>query len=317
MFKEILKIIPRLETADLNRMERTLTQRFARVAKKFGGGLKKILTGGGVAGIAMVLINKIINPLKEVQDAIDRVLKQGDDLVTNAKQFGTTAGKLFKLQQVAASTGLDEDALFELIRKFQTAVAEAAADPLKPSAVRQYVGREDTAEAFFNFIQALQKIDKNQQIMVQQEVFGEKQILKMADFLQTNFADQLKELRARPSEEYTPGLERLGKMSDLADTFKARQTLEDTLNKSKIITEGMVALNDIAARKELERENERIRSYKSIQTMDQAVKQIVNLIEQGLVLITDLVTQLKVFNDLIKKIPGSKFFRGIMGGKGE
>jgi hypothetical protein len=47
MFSEILKIIPKLDSKDLANMERTLGIRFARVAKKFGGGIMSVLKGGG------------------------------------------------------------------------------------------------------------------------------------------------------------------------------------------------------------------------------------------------------------------------------
>src|SRR4051812_39877327 len=136
VFKEILQIIPRLSSSDLASMDATLSRRFSNIAKKFGKGLLATLTGGGIAGIGLGLIDKLLNPLKETQDAIDRTLKQGDDIVTYAKQFGTTSGKLYRLMQIAKSTGLDEGSFFMLLEKFQATVAEAAADPKKQTSVR-------------------------------------------------------------------------------------------------------------------------------------------------------------------------------------
>src|SRR5687767_8200002 len=107
MFSEILKIIPQLDSGDLAKLESSLSGRFTRIAKKFGKGLGSILTGGGIAGLALGLIDKLLNPLKDVQEAIDRSLKDSDDLVTNAKQFDTTAGKLAKLVALGKSTGLE------------------------------------------------------------------------------------------------------------------------------------------------------------------------------------------------------------------
>lgn len=311
MFKEILKIIPRLEVSDLNKMERSLTQRFTKIAKKFGKGLGSALAGGGIAGLALGLIDKFLNPLKETQEAIDRVLKQGDDIVTNAKQFNTTAGKLFKLTQVAKSTGLDEAGIFELIKRFQTSVAEAVADPTKQTSVRKFVGIEDTAEAFFQFIQGLQRMDKNQQLLVQQEVFGERQILKMADFLQTDFNRQLAILQARPAEQYTPSLERLGALNDLTDALEARRTLEDTIRKGNVINEGMVRSRDVQARLELERENQRIQSYKSLATISEASTRMLVVIEKGFLILSDLATKISGLSDIIKRISTSRLFKGM------
>lgn len=316
MFKEILKIIPMLENKDLNQMERNLGSRFTKIAKKFGKGLVGALAGGGIAGLAIGLIDKLLNPLKETQDAIDRVLKQGDDIVTNAKQFGTTAGKLFKLQALAKSTGLDPESLFMLVNKFQNAVAEAKADPTKQTSVRKFVGQTDTAEAFFGFIQALQKMDKSQQLLVQQEVFGEKQTLKMADFLQTNFASQLQILKARPSEQYTPGLEKLGTLNDVKDALEARRELEDVLKKSNLINPQMVMSQNARAQLELDRENTRIGSYKALASVDLGVSKITAIIEKGALDLIKVAEKASSLNDLVMKLSVSRVFKGILGSGG-
>lgn len=319
MFKEILQIIPKLSPSDLTNMERSLGSRFGKIAKKFGKGLLGALSGGGIAGIALGLVDKLLNPLKETQEAIDRVLKQGDDIVTNAKQFGTTAGKLFRLQQLAKSTGLDPQQLFVLLEKFQGTVAEAAADPNKPTSVRQFVGEKDQAEAFFNFIQSLQKMTKTQQVLVQQEVFGEKQILKMADFLQTDFGAQTKLLGGPSAEKLTPGLEKLGNLNDLKDALEARRELNDVLKKSQSINEGMVRAQDTAAKLELDKENQRIKGYENLAAISDASARITNLVDQGVVMLGGLVTKVTDLTNNVKKLTESRAVKGIMKwiGKGD
>ncbi len=318
MFKEILQIIPKLSPGDLNNMERSLTTRFGRIAKKFGKGLTASLTGGGLAGLALGLVDKLLNPLKETQEAIDRVLKQGDDLVTNARQFGTTAGRLFRLQQLAKSTGLDEGSLDVLLTKFQTAVAEAVQDPNKVTSVRQFAGEKDSAAAFFSFIQALQKMDKNQQILVQQEVFGEKQILKMAEFLQTDFGAQARLVGGPSSDKLTPGLERLAAKSDLADALEARRTLNDTLQKSQVITEAMVKAQDARIKLDLEKENKQIQSYSDLAAISNASAEILNLVKEGTLGLTSMLVKVTDLTANVKKLTDSATMRGIMrwvGGK--
>lgn len=312
MFKETLLIQPKLDPSDLNRMERSLSSRFGNVAKKFGKGLVSALTGGGIAGLAIGLIDKLLNPLKETQDAIDKVLKQGDDLVTNAKQFGTTAGKLFRLQQLAKSTGLDESSLDTLLTKFQTAVAEAAADPNKQTSVRKFVGEKDTAAAFFEFIQGLQKLNKTQQVLVQQEVFGEKQILRMADFLNTDFEKQAKLVGGPTSEKLTPGLEKLGDLNDLKDALEARRTLNDTLKKSATITAGMIKAQDARAKLDLDRENKQIKSYNDLAAISNASNEILNLVKEGTLGLTSLLVKVTDLSNNVKKLMDSRAVKGIM-----
>ncbi len=312
MFKEIVHLIPKMSASDLAAMEAALGSRFVKLAKKFGKGLAASLTGGGFAGLALGLIDKLLNPLKETQDAIDKVLRQGDELVTNAKQFGTTAGKLFRLQQIAKSTGLDEGSLAILLEKFQASVAEAVQDPNKQTSVRKFVGQKDSAEAFFQFIQGLQKLNKNQQILVQQEVFGEKQILKMADFLQTDFAAQSKLVGGPTAEQLTPGLEKLGTLADLTDALEAKRTLEDTLKKSQVITQGFVESKDRQEKQNLDKENRQIQSYESLAAIAEASNEILNTGKEALLKLTGLVVQFTDLASNVKKITGSRALKGIL-----
>src|SRR4051812_42229231 len=101
MFTEILRIRPQLDNSDMNNMERTLTSRFGRVAKKFSAGLKAaVILGAGAA-----LLEKVLNPLNETREAIDRTLNKSSDLTTSAKQFGSTPGELLRLQGLAGAKG--------------------------------------------------------------------------------------------------------------------------------------------------------------------------------------------------------------------
>ncbi len=312
MFKETVIFKPKLDPADLKSMERTLASRFSGIAKKFGKGMVNALKGGGIVGIATTVIDKLLNPLQETQESIDRVLRQGDDIVTNAKQFGTTAGKLFRLQLLAKSTGLDEGNLDMLINKFQTAVAEAIADPNKQTAVRQFTGEKDTAEAFFQFIQSMQKLTKTQQLVVQQEVFGEKQILKMADFLQTDFAAQSKLLGGPTAEQLTPRLNNLANLNDRKDLLGAKREEMDVFKKGALINEQMVNLQDAAAKRELERENAQIKSYESLANLSAASNEIIDLGKNLLLTATSALTKLTDMAENVKAVSKSRWVKGIM-----
>jgi hypothetical protein len=317
MYKEILYLTPQVSPGDLNKMEKTLGNRFTNIAKKFGKGLGASLLGGGVAGVALGFIDKILNPLKDVQEAIDKTLKQGDDVVTNAKQFGTTAGKLFKLQGLAKSTGLDAGSLDILITKFQGAVAEAAQDPKKDTSVRKYVGQTDSADAFFNFIQALQKMDKTQQLLVQTEVFGEKQILKMADFLQTDFASQTKLIGAKSADSYTPSIEKMGALNDLKDALAVKGEMIDFVNKSKIINSGMVTTAQNTINLNKTRENQQIAAYQSLATITDTTTKMLTFLEQGYKLLPVVIQKIESVSnsvtEAVKKLTNSPMVRGIRG----
>lgn len=319
MFTEILKVIPKMEEKDLKAMQNALQSRFTKLTKSFGKGLVGAIKGGGIAGIALGLIDKLLNPLKEVQEAIERTLTASDDLSTNAKQFNTSSGKLFKLVTLAKASGLDESNLYMLITKFQTAVAEAQANPNNPavSAVRNYTGHADTSEAFFGFIQELQKLDTNQKVLVQQQIFGEKQILKMADFLNQDFNQLAKQsgVSGIRSEKLTNSIEKLGGLNDLKDILAARRGLGDINNKAGAINESMIRNMHKSAEIELARENQKIKSYNDLAALSQTTANILFKIEEGVAMIgkfIPVVTEnfnktVKLFEMMLK----APIFRGV------
>lgn len=284
-------------------MQNALQSRFTKLTKSFGKGLVNVLKGGGIAGIALGLIDKLLNPLKEVQEAIDRSLKSSDDIATNAKQFNTTAGKLQKLITLAKATGLDQDNLFTLINKFQNSVAAAAANPNDPAnnSVQNFVGQKDTAEAFFGFIQQLQKMDRNQQLMVQTQVFGEKQILKMADFLQSDFGRIAAQtgIDKMTSEKLTNSIEKLANLNDLADALTARRENNDLVSKAGVINESMIRARDKSEQIALERENRNIANYNNLAAISQSVDKIMGMVEQGMGLLGGLISKLTPFIDKV------------------
>ncbi len=321
MFSEILKIIPQLDNGDLNKMDSSLTKRFASISKKFGKGLVSTLMGGGIAGIALGIVDKLLNPLKDVQEAIDRTLSKADDLVTFAERFNTTSGKLFKLQQAGVATGLDPDTLFMMIEKFQSAVADAAKDPNKNTSVRQFVGQKDTAESFFTFIQGLGKLRKTNAdgaTLVENEVFGEKLVLKMADFLQSDFGKLFAQMHARASEEYTPKINRLGNLNDFKDRLTAQRNLEDIFVKGSTINDGMILTNNSIEKQNLAKENNRIGNYQGLAALSQSVDKVLGTLEKNILpLLGDIAPALRSLVGLADKIPTFRGLRGIGKGKGE
>lgn len=324
MFSEILKIIPQIDSKDLAKMEKALQSRFTKIAKGFGKGLANVLKGGGIAGVALALIDKLLNPLKEVQEAIDRSLAKGDDLATFAAQFNTTAGRLAKVQALGEASGLDAEGLRMLLVKFQTSLAEAAADPNKDTSVRAFAGREDTLEAFFEFIQSLQKLNKGDQLRVQSEVFGERQILKASEFLNADFNALAKTFGRFDAEKLTVAANKLAGISDLNDQLAAARNLDDLQAKAGVINSGMIRAKDASERLNLQKENARIQSYKDLQTISDSVTKIMGIVEQGLAMLGSLISTLTPFinqaTDFMKKFlksPAIRGIRGLFGGSDE
>jgi hypothetical protein len=347
MFREVLKFSLRMDDKDLSRMENTLNRRFRNVAKRFGSGLKGVLMGGGVTGAIAALggglILKVLNPLKETQEIIERTIGRIDDIGTMANKFSTDMTTMAKLVTLAQSTGLEESELFQLLNKFQTALVNFRADPSKPSAVGQFAGEKDVANAFFKFMQGMRKLDPNNRAAVERDVFGDRLSLKTADFFQTDLVAQSKKLfgdLGLASGDQAPGAKGVlesvfSKASGLVSQKKlleARRNFEDLVNKSENINPGQLSAIDAGIRAEQARENERIKNFRQINEAGEALKRIEYSIEKMATTIVSTFPNLQatiisginavvnaapkitsLMNQILGVLKGSRTIRGIRG----
>jgi hypothetical protein len=269
MFSEILKITPQITSGDLNSMEKSLNGRFMKVAKSFGEGLKNVLLGGGVVGATLAIIDKILSPLKEAQEALDKTLNKSADVTALASQFQTSTGNIQKLHATGKQLGLDPETLDRMLEKFQAKVAEAQADPGSNSAVRNFVGSQDMVVAFADFIQNMQKMDKNQQVLVQENVFGEKFILRMAQFVQGFDKKTLAEGPA--SADLTASTKKLNDLDILDRQLAKQRELKDIIDKSNAITQDFVIASNKSKDLAAERENIRLKNFEKLASLDDTV----------------------------------------------
>lgn len=289
MLTEILKIKPQLDDKEMANMEKSLGSRFAKIAKGFGKGLK----AASMLALGAAVLDKLINPLQEVKAAIDRTLGKADDVVTNAKQFNTSTENLLKIRALGSVRGIAPESIDQLLTKFQGAVAQAKLNPADPanSAVRNYINEKDTGAAFYNFIQQLQKMDKNTQVQVQQQVFGEKQVLKMAELLQdVGFKESAASLKKIDFAKVAQATEKLATLADKNEANKTVRELNDLVNKAGVIGGSTVANLNRSEVSALNRENGRIgRSAQGFTAEENMAK-----IQENLEILT---------NELLTKIP--------------
>ena len=303
MFTDILRIKPQLDDKDLNAMDKKLSQRFSKIAKGFGKGLK--LAAGLALGASV--LDKLINPLQDVKAAIDRTLGKADDIVTNAGQFDTTTRNLVKLRALADVNGLGPEQLDTLLTKFQGAVAQFRANPKDEtvSSVANFAGEKDIAVGFFNFITSLQKMNKDQQVLVQQQVFGEKQILKMAEFLQANFEESAKTLQKVDFDRVAKSAEKLAGLEQIDRNNKVIRGLNDLVDKSNVINKGTIANVNKSEVNALMRENGQIaRSAAAFSAEENIAKLSENVEKLGNQLLTAIPEIFSVLNgiaNLLKK----------------
>ncbi len=306
MFSEVIKLVPSIDRASLGRMFQTLNQRFASVAQKFANGLKNALKFGGLASIGIGLVSRLLNPLEKAEEVIDRIISKGDDAVTNAEEFQSDPGKLLRLEALAATKGLDADTLRQLLGKFQGALAkeqEAAAapgrleqklkgetDPAKRKVLErelvgakataaqggllhEFIGETDTADAFFKFIQSVQKLDKSQQTVVQSEIFGEKVRGKASEFFNAkDFSEILSQLPG--SKALGDAAVKSGAVADKKDLLAAIRNAEDFVKKSSLVKESQVEAIDKSERIKLRGEDEQLKRFDTLMTSSIAIQEL-------------------------------------------
>ncbi len=345
MWSEILKLRPQLDTGSFSTMLKNLSSRFSDVAKKFGAGLAKSLAFGGGIGIGMALadkvLEKLLNPLKEAHEVIEKILKKSDDIVTNARQFGTSSGKFAKLQALGRATGVEPETLRILLGKFQNTLAEARANEKNnnmtdaqrnENPLRKFIGEKDTADAFYKFAVSMQKAPENDRILIQQQLFGEKLMGRAYEFFSptTDYQKIFKKMGAQSSKLYDTGIDKLGELNDLTETLAAGRELNDFGVKSGKINSGMVY--DIAKKKQLEidSENRSLTIYDTLKSADLAVKEfnakfeaklteiIVNMFDLHTETIDSIKENTQSSNgirDTLTKFLQAPMFRGVFGTK--
>lgn len=277
MFTEVVKLTPQLDKTSLATMFKSLNQRFSEVAKKFGAGMKGAMRLGPLAAVAGVFLAKLLNPLQRAEEIIDRIINKGDDAITNAEEFGADPGKLLKLEGIAQAKGLDSGTLRTLLGKFQGALAqeqEKAKDPkAAPGILREFVQIEDTAEAFFSFIQSVQKLEKSRQVVVQQEVFGDRIRGRASEFFNAGDFGEL--LKLFPdSQVLTEAAKKTGALADQKDLNTSIRELQDFVKKSKLVDDGMIKDIDKAERLKNKADDETLKRYDSLKSTSIAVQEL-------------------------------------------
>ncbi len=329
MFSEVLKIVPKVDSAALSSMENSLSKRFGRIAKTFAGGIKSALLGGGITATVVGIIDKLLNPLKEAKEQLDNVLKKSDDLVTFAKEFHSTTGRLFNLQSLAAAKGVDPDTLNTMLQKFQGAVSEAIKDPHKQTSVRAFaINGQDNVEAFVKYITEVAKLRvKNPAAadIAEQEIFGEKFINKSSEFVNANLDELAKRLHLPNAVAASNLIDHAGKLSDENSVFDTKRGIGKFLTQAGSLNDGTIVANQKNLIGQDKRDIERLSGFTALASIDTSVNKIVFAMEKGMIefekhLVTGLgnVEKMTWNLDTIMKViakaygpSGSKAMRGV------
>jgi hypothetical protein len=312
-FSEVLLIKPKLDTADAKKMEDDLNGRFGRIANKFGKGLLKSFIGGGILGGAFAAINRLLNPLEEVEARIKALLGQSTDIRDTADHFGTTAGKFFKLQQLSHVAGLDDAGLKDLLETFKTQQDLAKKELADPSqgvhrstvALKNFANEKDVADAFFRVIAKIQEQEPDVQKQTIEAIFGDKitggaKRLFNLDLLKEN--DKLGSTDALQKR-----LDKDEEIAKLNRGLEARRNIQRFIKQSDAVSPESVRTIDAIDKAKIQKEAQQITDLEKLKNAAVTIEAIKTLAEQGLSQIE------KLFGLLAPVVP---ILNGISQGRG-
>jgi len=323
MFKSVMKVTPKIDKRGLDKMERSLSQRFKRVANGFSKGFAKIFKGGAFIGAALAFVDKLLSPIKEVNEALERTLQSNDSISTFAAQLNTTAGKLQKLQAIVGTgTGLTQDKLLDILTKFQLGLAEERKTP-GSMGLKDFTEFGDVSDAFFSFIQSMKSANDDDKNLVTKRVFGDEGVKALAEAYQIDVGQIMKQsgLDKVSFEALDKSIEKIAALSNMSDALKAGRQTRDIIDKARVLNEGIIRSREDKAALDLKRENERFKSYQNLQNLTNTVDNIFIAVEGMVAKLGEFIGMatpwIKKVGGFIDETRSSSWFKGLFkwGGK--
>lgn len=285
-FTEVLKLKPRLDEADAKKAELSLSQRFGRVARRFGTGLKTAIKGT-ILGIGLGLLAKLLNPLNELEDRIKKLLGQAEDTRDLADKYGATQGQVLKLQALAESSGLKPDQLEGMMEAFRKAVEEERklideGKATKEQAAFSYANDKNQLEAFFTFVQSLKTLgDANPagRRNIERQVFGDTLSGAQRRFVDTNFSNEVQGIPS--ANAFQNAAENAVARADQLRRATVRNEANDFINSGNSITASVV--QGILQREQRERDKDfaQLQGYETLKRAADAIE-ILSTVIQGI-----------------------------------
>lgn len=277
----LMKIKPSLDGGDAAKMERDLNSRFTRVAKRFGQGLKKagsMLRFGGMAGAIGAVLGAILTPLEEIDTALNNILAKGDNIQTKAGQYNTTAARYAKLQGAARSADIEEHSIDMMLDRFQDMLGRAKRG--EDNILGNYKDETDTVVAFYKAVKNLQNVeDKDKRASMTSEIFGQKAVGKLAEFLDTDLDRRIRLLfKGTSNRAINASTKKLADLEGEQAILTVKRELRDMLDKAKIVNSEIIGEQDKLARARLARQNAQLATYKEVAKMSEVMEEMKNML---------------------------------------
>ena len=260
--------------------EKKLNSTFDRVVNRFKNGFGKawkgLKIGAGIAAMGTAL-TALLNPLSQLNDRINATLDKAGSIKDRAQAAGTDIKSYLALQGYAKFKGISEETLLQAMSRMQVLVGEAKAG--NENVLSNYAGETDMGKVFYNVIQNIakvSKVDAAKGAKLANDVFGRGAIAQLGPlisegFVRKDFDGLFSGIDLNKAET---AINKLDEKGDLAAKLQVKREIDDLINKGNVITEDTIYKQDVNARATNKLENEQIKSYADIASIDARLKDL-------------------------------------------
>ncbi len=262
----------------LKETEKKLTSTFDRVVNRFKNGFGKawkgLKIGAGISAMGTALA-ALLNPLAQLNERINATLDKAGNIKDRAQGAGTDIKSYLALQGYAASKGINEETLLQALSRMQVLVGEAKAG--NENALSNYAGETDMARVFYNVMNNIAKVqDPAQRAKLASDVFGQRAVAQLGPLVTEGFVaeDFKKLLQGVDLNKAQAAVLGLGAKGDQQAVLQFKRDVDDLIQKNKVITPETIKMQDVNARATNKLENNQIKSYADIASIDARLKDL-------------------------------------------
>lgn len=262
----------------LKNTESKLGKVFDRVVNRFKNGFGKawkgLKIGAGIAAMGTAL-TALLNPLSQLNDRINATLDKAGSIKDRAQAAGTDIKSYLALQGYAASKGINEETLQQALSRMQVLVGEAKAG--NENVLSNYAGETDMAKVFYNVMNNIAKVqDPAQRAKLASDVFGQRAVAQLGPlvtegFVAEDFQKLLQGVDLNKAQAAVLGLDAKG---DQQAVLQFKREIDDLIQKNRVINSNTINMQDVNARAVNKLENEQIKSYADIASIDARLKDL-------------------------------------------
>lgn len=315
MWTETVKFQPKLDPKSANDMENNLNKRFGKVGTKFGGLLKKVMTGSFIAA-GLAIADRLLNPIEAAETKMKALIASSQDATDLADKFNTTPGQIKKLQDVGTSLGIKPEAMNEMLTKYASAIEATRKDILQngaatteqSTALKNFAGDKDMAESFFKFMRGLRAVgnagpltkeaqlqrnsmgpgttQKDVQHEIEKSIFGD---TIPARIVNTDLGQRVQQIYGPSADQISGAVDKLNRLGNVYGLAQAQAQSKDFVHASNVISPDIVQLMAAREAREQSQLTDRIEAYKNMKEAVEGIDQIKLVLDKILLGITQLI----------------------------